>query len=121
MPNSTASIQTLDFQQIFPKTNLWYDEMMHHYHEINKCKTLLDQSTTDKEYMENWDAWNQAYHWWLIRMDQYLNFYGDKCHEQIHDIVYAAFTLGQRTGYWNNKHSRLLYNLFQNHHSKVIS
>lgn len=117
--SATAFIQTTP-DYIFQKHDQWYDEMMHHYQEISECKTLLDQSETEEEYKTRWNQWNEAYHWWLIRMDQYLCRYNTKQHNLIHEINYQCFQIGKQTGYWNNKYSRILYDWFQNHLQEAI-
>jgi len=115
MQNDSATnfIQTMDPTFIFQKNNPWYESMMRHYHEIDRAKQSLDQSTTEEEYETRWNTWNEAYHWWLIRMDQYLCSYNTKQHNLIHEINYHCFRVGQKTGYWNNKYSRRLYDWFQ--------
>jgi len=106
-----------DFESIFQKQDSWFEEMMYHYNQINICEQDLNQSElmTDEEYKTKWNKWNESYHWWLIRMDQYLCGYNDPLHNMIHEINQSCFIIGHRTGYWNNKHSRRLYNWFQNH------
>ena len=116
MQNDSATdfIQTMDPTSIFQE-NDFYDEMMQHYHEIGAAKTSLKEAETDEEYETRWNTMNEAYHWWLIRMDQYLCAYNDKMHNLVHEINYQCFLIGGKTGYWNNKYSRILYDWFQNH------
>ena len=115
MPNDSAAFIQTDFHYIFQKQDPWYESMMEHYQQIQPSKTLLDQSKTEEEYKTRWNKWNEAYHWWLIRMDQYLCQYNTKHHNMVHEIVMNCFQIGQQTGYWNNKYSRTLYNWFQKH------
>lgn len=113
MPNDSAAFIQTDFHYIFQKQDPWYESMMEHYQQIQPSKTLLDQSKTEEEYKTRWNKWNEAYHWWLIRMDQYLCQYNTQEHNLVHKINYQCFLIGGKTGYWNNKYSKTLYNWFQ--------
>ena len=91
----------------------WADEIKHHFNRIGEATQELEAAKDNLEgYDEKWEQVNEAFHWWLIRMDQQLDWFNDASANQLHELIYEAFNIGKCNGLYWNKVSKLIYSWF---------
>ena len=77
--------------------------------EIETALARLHANLDDDEaYRENWFAVNDAFKWWLIRLEQWLGGFSTPYSEEIYQLCIDAQRLGQKNGYYWNKISKAL-------------
>ena len=69
---------------------------------------LEEYKDDDEKYHENWLIVNDAFKWWLIRLEQWLGGFSTPYSEEIYDLCIEAQRLGQRSGFYWNKISKQL-------------
>ena len=103
----------MDIRFVMIYRTTWADEIKHWFNRIETATKELEATKEDMEdYSDKWEQVNEAYHWWLIRMDQQLDSFSTPSANELHELVYEAFHIGRHNGLYWNKVSKLIYEWF---------